>query len=250
MTRTLVAAVVVLLAGAAPALAIEDHGILILAPSGADEWNAQVKELTARANAQKPTELGLGTPTHATIQAAIDRLVARGARDVTAVPFFLATPLSPELGRGYSVPLRFAASPANDPLLTDVILSRAQEISRSPSDEVIVLQGYAADDNGTPWSVNLSSAAQRLNQMRRFASIVLIKSAPTEVERQQVRHLIDRLAGPQRRLLVVPLLTPPSGGDPNLEQCLQGYSYEVARSSVISDARLVDWLLSRTAGVN
>lgn len=248
MTRTLIGAIVVLLAGTAPALAIENHGILILAPRGTDQWNAQLKELTAKANVQKPTELALGTPTRETIQAAVDRLVARGATDVTAVPFFLATPVSPELGTGYPVPLRFTASPASDPLLAEVILSRAQEISRGPSDEVIVLVGYGADDNGTSWSVNLSSAAQRLNQMRRFGSVLLIKSAPTEVEQQQVRRLIDRLAGPQSRILVVPLLTPPSGGDPSLEQCLQGYSYEVAPSGALSDVRLVDWLLSRTAG--
>jgi len=244
--RTLIAAVIVLFAGTAPALAIADQGILILAPSGTAEWNAELKELTARADAKKPTELALGTPTHATIEAAVDRLIKRGSTEVTAVPFFLSTVLSPELGTGYPVPLRFASSPANDPLFAEVILSRAQEISRSPSDEVILLMGYGADDNGTPWSVNLAPAAQRLNQLRRFASIVLINGAQTEVEQQQTRRVIERLAGSQRRILVVPVLTLPSGGDPNLEQCLQGYSYEVATSGVISDTRLVDWLLSRT----
>ena len=247
MNRTLIAAVIVLLAGTAPALASPDHGILLLAPSGTDEWNAQVKDLTAKANAQKPTELAVGRPTHATIEAAVDRLVKRGAAEVTAVPFFLSTPLSPELGTGYPVPLRFASSPADDPVLADVMLSRAHEISRSPSDEVVLLVGYGGDDNGTPWSVNLAPAAQRLNRLRQFSSILLLKSAQSEAERQQLRLVIERLAGPQRRILVVPVLTLPSGGDPNLEQCLQGYSYEMATSGVISDGRLVDWLLSRTA---
>ena len=95
--------------------------------------------------------------------------------------------------------------------------------------------------------MNLSSTAQRLNQMRRFNSIVTVKNAPTEVE-QLLRNTIDRLVGAQRRILVVPLLTSPSGGDPKLEQLLQGYSYDVAASGAMSDARLVEWLLSRTAG--
>lgn len=129
-----------------------------------------------------------------------------------------------------------------------MFLSRAQEISRSPSDEVILLVGYGANDNGAPWSVNLAPAAQRLNQMRRFASILLINSAQTAIEQQQIRRMIERVAGSQRRILVVPVLTLPSGGDPNLEQCLQGYSHDVAASGVISDTRLVDWLLSRTTG--
>ena len=97
-----------------------------------------------------------------------------------------------------------------------------------------------------PWSVNLAPAAQRLNQMRRFASILLISRAQTEVEQQQMRRVIERLAGSQRRILVVPVLTLPSSGDPNLEQFLQGYSHDVATSGAISDTRLVDWLLSRT----
>lgn len=246
--RTLIAAVIVLLAGTAPARAFADQGILILAPGGTAEWNAQVEKIAAQANAQKPTELAFGTPTHATIEAAVDRLVKRGAAEVTAVPFFLSTTLSPELETGYPVPLRFASSPADDPLFADVILSRAQEISRSPSDEVILLAGYGADDNGTGWFVNLQPAARRINQMRRFAAILLINrpDRQTEVEREQVRRSIERLGGPNVRILVVPVMTLPSDGDPKIEQSIQGHSYDVAKSGAVSDARLVEWVLSRT----
>ena len=249
MVRTLAGVVIVLLAGTVPAFATAEQGILILAPSGTAEWNAQVKEVTAKADAQKPTELALGTPTRATMEAAVDRLVKRGATEVTAVPFFLSTTLSPELGTGYPVPLRFASSPADDPLFAEMILSRAQEISRSPADEVILLVGYGADDNGSRWSVNLTPAARRINQMRRFAALVLINrpDEQTEIEQGQVRRSIERLAGPQGRILVVPVVTLPSGGNPNVERSLQGFSYDVARSGAVSDARLVEWLLSRTA---
>jgi hypothetical protein len=248
--RTLIAIGIVLLAGTPPASANVDQGILILAPSGTAEWNAAITELTAKADAQKPTELALGTPTHATIEAAVERLVKRGAAEVTAVPFFLSTAPSPELGTGYPVPLRLASSPASDAVFAEVILGRAQEISRSPSEEVILLVGYGADGDGTPWSVNLAPAAQRLNQMRRFGSLLLISrpDAQTEREQMQVRNSLKRLAGPQSRILVVPILTLPSAGDPNIEQYLQGYTHEVAKSGVISDARLVEWLLSRAAG--
>jgi hypothetical protein len=245
--RTAIAVAFVLSAGMAPDVAMADQGILILAPSGNAQWNAEIKELTAKADARKPTDLALGAPTHATIEAGVDRLVKRGVTEVTAVPFFLSTALSPELGTGYKVPLRWASSPADDPLIADVILSRAQVMSRSPSDEVIVLLGYGADDGGVRWSVNLAPAAQRLNRLRQFSSIVTVNSLQTELEQQQMRRVIDRLVGPQRRLLVVPVVTTPSEGDPNLKQFLQGYSYDVATSDIISDVRLVDWLLSRAA---
>jgi hypothetical protein len=121
---------------------------------------------------------------------------------------------------------------------------------RSPSEEVILLVGYGADGDGTPWSVNLAPAAQRLNQMRWFGSLLLISrpDAQTEREQVQVRNSLKRLAGQQSRILVVPILTLPSAGDPNIEQYLQGYTHEVARTGVIADARLVEWLLSRAAG--
>lgn len=245
--RTVIAGAIVLFTASAPTVAMAGQGILILAPSGNAEWNAEVTQLTAKANARKPTELSLGTPTRATMEAAVERLVKRGATDVTAVPFFLPTVISPQLGTGYPVPLRLASSPADDPLFGDVIISRAREISRSPSDEVIVLVGYGADNDGTPWSANLNSAAQQLNRLRQFSSILVINSVQTDDEQKRTRRLIEQSAGSQRRLLVVPLLTLPAAGDLNLKQVLQGYSYEMATNDVISDTRLVDWLLSRTA---
>ena len=55
-----------------------DAGILLLAHGGSAEWNAGVSELAARVDAHKPTEVAFGMASRATIQAAVDRLAARG----------------------------------------------------------------------------------------------------------------------------------------------------------------------------
>jgi hypothetical protein len=129
----------------------------------------------------------------------------------------------------------------------EVILSRVREISRSPSDETILLMGSDAAD-GTPSTVNFNAAARRLNQMREFSSILVVNDLQDAKEQQQVRYTIEKLVGSQRRILIIPVVALPKDGDTNLEQCLQGYSHDTATSDIISDARLVEWVLSRTAG--
>ena len=66
-------------------------GILLLAHGGNAEWNAHVTTLAAEINRTKPTEVAFGMATRANIQAAIDRLHARGATEIVAVPLFVSS---------------------------------------------------------------------------------------------------------------------------------------------------------------
>jgi len=68
-----------------------DPGILLLAHGGSAEWNARVTDLAAQADTRKPTEVAFGMATRATIQAAVDRLVARGVTEIVAVPLFVSS---------------------------------------------------------------------------------------------------------------------------------------------------------------
>jgi sirohydrochlorin ferrochelatase len=68
-----------------------DPGILLLAHGGSAEWNARVTELVAKVDRTRPTEVAFGMATRATIQSAIDKLVARGVTDIVAVPLFVSS---------------------------------------------------------------------------------------------------------------------------------------------------------------
>jgi len=68
-----------------------DPGILLLAHGGSAEWNARVTELAAKVDRTKPTEVAFGMATRANIQAAIDRLAARGVTEIVAVPLFVSS---------------------------------------------------------------------------------------------------------------------------------------------------------------
>jgi sirohydrochlorin ferrochelatase len=211
---------------------------------------AQIKELTARVDAQKPADVAFGSPTRSTAAPAIARLAKRGVTEVIAVPFFLSTAIAPEDLTGYAVPVRSAPAANGDPIFADVILSRAQEISRNPAEEVLVLVGYGADDGGTSWAVDLAASAQQLNRLdrtQRFRSVLYIKrpESPTENEQQQIRLTLGREVDAGRRILVVRAMVPANGLDPALEQRLQGFSYEAATRGIMADDRLIQWLIAR-----
>lgn len=68
-----------------------DSGILLLAHGGGPEWNARVTALAAEVDKTRPAEVAFGMATRANIQSAIDRLSARGATEIVAVPLFVSS---------------------------------------------------------------------------------------------------------------------------------------------------------------
>lgn len=65
-------------ASTAAAQAPARPGVLLLAHGGKSEWNERVLEVARRVNDTHPTEVAFGMATRANIQAAIDKLAARG----------------------------------------------------------------------------------------------------------------------------------------------------------------------------
>jgi hypothetical protein len=89
-----------------------DSGILLLAHGGSTEWNARVTELAAKVNEKHPAEVALGMATRATIQSAIDKLIARGVEEIVAVPLFVSSWSTVITSTEYLLGLRAEAPPA------------------------------------------------------------------------------------------------------------------------------------------
>ena len=64
-------------------------GVLLLAHGGDPSWNADVERLRARVDATIPAETALGMADPKSLQAAVDRLEARGVTRIAAVPLFV-----------------------------------------------------------------------------------------------------------------------------------------------------------------
>lgn len=97
--------------GAAHTAAAET-GILLLAHGGGPEWNTRVSELAAQVDKTRPTEVAFGMATRANIQSGIDKLVARGATEIVAVPLFVSSWSSVITSTEYLLGLRADAPPA------------------------------------------------------------------------------------------------------------------------------------------
>lgn len=92
MTRVL-ALLPLLLFTATPVLAqpAAPEGILLLAHGGAPDWNQRVVALAQSIDQAQPTEVAFGMASRPAIQAAVDKLVARGAKSIVAVPMFISS---------------------------------------------------------------------------------------------------------------------------------------------------------------
>jgi sirohydrochlorin ferrochelatase len=87
-------------------------GVLLLAHGGNPEWNARVTALAVQVDRSRPTEVAFGMATRANIQAAVDRLVARGVTEIVAVPLFVSSWSSVVTSMEYLLGLRAEAPPA------------------------------------------------------------------------------------------------------------------------------------------
>jgi hypothetical protein len=99
------------LAAGLPAVAAAQTktGVLVLAHGGQPQWNDRVLDVVKRVDAQHPAEVAFGMATRANIQSAVDRLTARGATEIIAVPLFVSSHSSVITSTEYLLGLRAVA---------------------------------------------------------------------------------------------------------------------------------------------
>ena len=116
---TAIMTVAALLLSAVPGYALVQHkgtgdkktGVLLLAHGGSEKWNDEVNKIAARVNESLPVEVAFGMAAKRNIQDAIDRLIARGVREITAVPLFISSHSSIITATEYLLGLRDTAPP-------------------------------------------------------------------------------------------------------------------------------------------
>lgn len=87
-------------------------GILLLAHGGKPEWNERVNAVAAALDAERPVAVAFGMATRPAIQAAVDRLTARGVSRIVAVPLFVSSHSSVVTSTEYLLGLRSDLPPA------------------------------------------------------------------------------------------------------------------------------------------
>lgn len=271
-------------------------GVLLLAHGGKQNWNRHVSELAAQVDHTVPVEVALGMANKRSIQNAIDRLVARGAGQIVAVPLFVSSHSSviratryllglereapPELalyakmdhhhgehsahGAGADLadaitpiksaaPIRWTPALDSDPVVAEVLLSRAVAISGDPGREVVILvaHGPNSDENNMKWLADMSVTAARIrdaSNFRRIEYLTLRDDAPAPVRSAaaaELRSAVERAAAEGNSVLLVPLLVSYGGIEQGIRQRLEGLTYKMSSQGLLPDDRLVKWVLER-----
>jgi len=162
------------------------YGILILAHGAGKEWDSQVSDIRRTVNAYVPAEAAFGMAAPDAMQAAVDRLEARGIKKIAVVPLFINSHSSVMDQTRYALHLSPTPSPVfiramnrlppailrmsgmdfdprkrvtlraeivmtkaldDDPLVADILIDRAKALSRQPSRETVILVGHGPVDN-------------------------------------------------------------------------------------------------------
>jgi sirohydrochlorin ferrochelatase len=235
-----------------PVLASAEQGILLLTDAGTPEWDAQVAQLAAAIDKQQPTEVAVWSTTNPVVQPAVDRLIGRGVSEIVAVPLFVAAPPADLASKITApVPVRATSSLTTDQVVADIMLGRAEERSANAATEVLVVMSHGASRSSDKrWVPDLPYAAQRINGLRRFAMILTAYVPPDDpataaADLANLRRMIERQLANGRRIIVLPVLTPYGGIESMIRDSLQGLSFEVAKSGLLPDDRLVAWTLTR-----
>jgi hypothetical protein len=269
-------------------------GVLIMAHGGAASWNVGVLDIARQVDRSFPAEVAFGMATRANLQAAVDKLTARGVREIIAVPLFISSHSSiitstqylfglrtemPEdlklfarmdhggAGAGEHnhdaaaedgtrpvkspVPIRMTAALDSHPIVSDILINRANSLGRQPSEEVVIVvaHGPTPESDNQKWLADLHVLADRMKAKTTFHRIDYLTvrdDAPEPIRTkaaEEFRGLVQRAAAEGKRALVVPLLLSYGGIEAGLRRRLEGLEFALASQALLPDVRLVDWVL-------
>lgn len=304
-SRTLVVVLVAIVGLAVPSVSTAQDasattGILLLAHGGSSAWNQSVTAVADTVGKTQPVEVAFGMATRASMQAGIDRLIARGVTRIVAVPLFVSSHSSvitsiefllgqravapPELemfaGMDHGapsaaadphaqhgarpapavpgstpvtsrVPIRMVSALNDHPVVADILLARAMEISADPAREtiVIVAHGPMDDDENREWLAAMKTLADRMVREPRFRRIdyLTVRDDADEPVRAaataDLRAVVTRARDEGSRVLIVPLLLSYGGIEDGIRKRLDGLDYVMARRALMPDDRLATWVI-------
>jgi hypothetical protein len=138
----------------------------------------------------------------------------------------------------------------HDPVVTEILLSRARAISRdAPSEVVIVVaHGPSSDEENRRWLNDMDIVARGIGDAMAFArveSLTVRDDAPKpirDVAARQLREAVTRATDEGHRVLIVPLLMAYGGIEKGIRQRLEGLAYQMATEGLLPDDRLAGWV--------
>ena len=246
------------------------QGVLILMHGFREQGDKNFKDEVQSIGNIFPTSMGVGMAMMMSehIQVALDELEAAGAKEIVVVP--ITSSGTNELYRQWlyifgkqdkaefaSVPrvktaatLHFVAPPGDDPLVAEILLDHAAEISRDPRKEVVIIAGHgptSTEDNAEELRV-LSGLAKIIKQDGGFADVrgmTLQDDAPPEIRAANVkklREVVETATRNGQRVLVVTNLIGSRTVQAKLRSDLKGLTYEFNPKGLVNHPNFMKWM--------
>ena len=249
-----------------------DTGVLVLGHGYREHGNAQFEGGLAPIAAEYPTAIGYGMAMHMSshIQAAVDKLVAAGAKRILVLPFTSIADgkmtrqwkyilgLSEEPG-WMAVPkvttpatIAWAELPTDDPVLSTILGDYARELSADPASEVAILLSHGPTDpaaNETELEV-MGEHAARVKEAAGFADVIAFSiqdDAPSAVRGanvERLRAIVSEATAAGKHVIVVPFLL---NSDQLLhmklrDRDLDGLDFKIGMKGVVAHPAFAEWV--------
>ena len=259
----------------AASLRAEEVGVLILAHGGSGRWNQAVQQTVAEAQLTYPTQITFGMGMHPQevqdLQRAVQALEQQGVSRLVVVPLLISS--ASEVMRQFQyllglrdhgpweaqvkpierhVPVVMTGPLDDDPVVAEVLLERASNLSQTPAEESIVLvaHGPNSDEDNLQWLAVMDRLARRVKELGHFRAVIPVTmrdDAPKPVQEEATRRMREliRLQSERGRTLVVPLLLANGGVETKIPERLEGLRYVYQGQALLPHPKLAQWIANR-----
>jgi len=239
---------------------------------GPDIWNQNIEVIAADLNRTVPTEVAFGMAEPQAMQAAADRLVARGVSHIVAVPLYISSHspiignfryilgLQEQMGQRTAIKklarvhskatFAFSGAMDADPLVSEILLERARAKTDNPATTnlVIIAHGPNDEEDNKLWLADMEKHAAYL-KARGFRSVEVLThrndaDAATKAAARAAFRARVETAARDGTTVVVPLLMSAGGIEKDVEDDLKGLTFVFAQP-LAPHPNLERWVLSR-----
>lgn len=246
-------------------------GALVIAHGGNNRWNGLVRKAVAQARLDVPVQVAFGMGMHQAegraFQDAVNRLQRKGIERLVVVPLLVSS--HSEVFRQYAylfkvqavgewnevaplqvkVPVVMGRALDDDALVAEILLERAAHLSRTPSEETVILVGHGpvSEEEASRWLEAMGRLGEEVKRRGGFDSVLsalLRDDAPAPIKEEASRHLREavRQAGERSRALVVPLLIASGGIEQKIPKLLSGLPYAYDGEALLPHPKLSQWI--------
>ena len=153
------------------------------------------------------------------------------------------------------VPISVGPALDGHPLVAEILISRALDVSESPKDEVavVVAHGPSSAADNELWLGNMGILVNEMSGRTDFSRIehLTVRDDASEPIREQateeLRAVVEAAISDGKAAVIVPLLLSYGGIEVGIRRRLEGLSYRMARQALLPDERLSEWVLLQVA---